>query len=351
MIQNFKIAFKLLWKNKNKNVIFILVCSGFVLIYLFINYQLESKSEINQLLSNIIQFSGIFSAILIIFIISKVIQIRHEKLERKKEIVKFANKITDFRRIARVLKNSWRFWDIEMRRKIDNEYEDLNFFDIKLWDYETEESRPQLRDLREAFFKEQKIPGAYLYLEIKILVLDDYHSWQLELYNRYDYDFIYEIEILEKWMGSHCGNGLWYCFVNEWSNYKGAFNFIDFRKDEEDEIIALCKKINPEKYQNSKFGNDLLGTVGSEIDAHVLPRLYDLTILNAEPLPNTLRFTLLVLFITMVCGILIPLVLTSITLDTFLLLIFSNIAVIILSLSLLYFILKFKNILDSEIKV
>lgn len=353
MIQQFTNGFEALLKVRDKCIIAALLLFGAILIYLFYRFHLSNEQEINQLLNNIIQFSGIFSAILITFIVSKVFQLRQERLERRKDIVKFANKTTDFRRIARVLKNCRDFWDKDMRSTMDNKYKKLDFFHIQLWDYNNQDKKysAELKKLRDEFLNDQNIPGANLYLDIKSLVLDDYRTWQLELYDRYDYDYTYSLEILEKWSAAHSGNNFWYCLENKWYDYEGCFNLHALRQHDQDEIVDLCKKINPQKYRNSKFDKDLLASIGSEFAGYILPRLYELTYYNTLGLPQSLNFLLLILFLAIISGVLLPLLATSIKVNTDLLLITSNVAVGILCMSLFYFLIKFKKILSNEIKI
>lgn len=144
MVQRFTNGFRTILKIRDKYIIAALLLLGAVLIYLFNRFHLSNEQEINQLLNNIIHFSGIFSAILITFIVSKVFQIRQERLERRNEIVKFANTTTDFRRIARVLNNCWGFWNKDMKNKMDNKYKALNFFDLHLWDYDNQDKQSDL---------------------------------------------------------------------------------------------------------------------------------------------------------------------------------------------------------------
>ena len=353
MIQQFTNSFMSLRKIPDKRSIASLIICGAVLIYLFNRFHLTKEEEITQLLNNIIQFSGIFSAILITFIVSKVFQIRQERIERRKEIVKFANKATDFRRIARVLKNCWGFWNKDMRSKMDNYYKELSFFHVHLWDYDNEEKKysPELKKLRNEFLNEEGLQGSYLYLDMKSLVLDDYHTWQLELYDRYDYDYTYSKEILKKWSGAHSGNNLWYCLDHKWHSYKGCFNFSALRQHDQDEIVDLCKKINPQKYRNSKFDKDLLASIGSEFDGYILPRLSELTYYNTLGFPPSLNFLLLIMFLVIISGVLLPLLMTSIKVDKEILLVTSNFAVGILCMNLFYFLFKFRKILNNEIKI
>ncbi len=236
---------------------------------------------------------------------------------------------------------------------MDNKYKELDFFYVKLLDDDNEKKKgySELKKLRDDFFKERGLQGSYLYLDMKSLVLDDYHYLQLELYDRYDYDFSYSIEILEKWIGSASGSNLWYCLEHKWHSHDGCFNFHALGKPEQYEIVDLCKKINPQKYRNSKFNKDLLASVGSEFDGYILPRLYDLTYFNSLGLPASLNFLLFILFLTIISGVLLPLLMTSIKVEKEILLISSNFAVWILCMSLFYFLFKFRKILNNEIKI
>ncbi|MEI2695471.1 MAG: hypothetical protein V9E90_10400 [Saprospiraceae bacterium] len=352
MIQQLLFGFDCLRGLKDKVIIFITVATGFIISYLLLRNPLSEASSLTQLLNNIIEFSGIFSGILITYIISKVFQIRQEKLERRNRIVWFANRTTDFRRIARVLQNVHGFWDGNMRQLMDNKYKKLTHFHIRIWDYENENKySKELIELRNAFYQEKHNCGAELYLEIKALVLDDLKPFQLDLYNRYDYDKIYPLEIVRKWSGSDCGNHLWYFFDHKWAVYRKCFNFIEINPSDSNEILKLCQKINSKKYRGRSFDEKLLADIGSEFHGHILPNLYELTYFNSLGLPRSVTFILRFLFVTGFFGILIPLLLSAMQLNIKILVIAASITVWILCVGLFYFLLKFFKILKSELIV
>jgi len=353
MVQQFTESVKVFWKKTDKYGILLILVLAFLLYQLFSRFYLTDLAAINQLLTNLIQFSGIFSAILITYVIGKVLQTRQERIERRKEIVKLANKLTDFRRIARVLVQCYGFWDKDMRQKIDNKYKYLSFFDIHNWDYDNQNKKypKELNALRDEYFKEENLPGAGMYMDMKSLVLDQGSPWQLELYDKHDHDFTYSLEILEEWTGAHSGNNLWYCLEHKRAAYDGCFNFHAFRQHEQEEILHLAKKIDSKKYGKRKFDSELLADIGGEMASFYIPRLHELTYYNTTPLSRTLNFLLTMLFVTMITGVVVPLLLTAIKVGQQVLLVTSSVSVSTLCLSLFYFLLKFKRILNNEIKI
>lgn len=353
MVQQFTNSFKWFWNKTDKYVIMLMTLLSFILFFLFKKFHLTDAISLNQLLNNLIQFSGIFSAIIITYVVSKVFQVRQERIEQRKEIVDLSNKVTDFRRIARVLIQCHNFWDSTMRNKMNGEYKAIDYFLIKDWDYENQNKKSLrgLRELRDKFFDDSGVNGAYLYLDLKSLILEDYDNFHLDLYNRFDNDNTYSFDILQKWVRCNSGNTLWYCFSHKRHAYRDTFDLTAIRRHEEQEILHLAKKIDPEKFGNSKFDGDLLGDVAGDMDSFYLPRLYDLTYYNTLGLSGTLNFLLSILFLTIVSGVFVPLFLTSIKMDLDILMIASSISTSILCLSLFYFLLKFKKILNNEIRI
>lgn len=351
MIQQFKNSFSYFWKLSDKYIILILILVLYILTKLFAYFPLKRIEEVNQLLNNIIQFSAIFSAILITFIVSKVIQIRQERIERLKRIVELSNKVTDFRRIASILKNSYNFWNATMKGKLDNKYKELNYFSIMLWDYDNEENNKELKELRESYFKETDICGASLYLSVKSFILDDIYYWQEELYDNYDHNYTYSLEILEKWTDANCANVFWTCLDYKWNEYQGCFNLGAIIEDDRTKILKLCKKINPKEYSASQFDRFLIGKIGSELDGYILPMLRKLTYYNNLGLSEALNFMLTILFLTITSGVLMPLLLSSVKFEAKVVLKLSTFSATILIMSLVYFLFKFKEILKAEIKI
>jgi hypothetical protein len=347
MIQNFTNALLILLNHKYKCMIIVMSFLCVALVYIFFQFPLGTREDIHQVLNGLFQFSGIFSAILITFIISKVIQIRQEKLERKKEIIQLSNKVTDFRRIARIIKDSRDFWDskqLDTFRKVN--YKNINLFHIRIPKYE-DSHKDLIRQLHAEKYKD----GFYLYFDMKSLVLNHRNRWQLDLYDQYDHDKTYTIDILENWIMAHSGSYLWYCLENEYQDYKHCLFPQNIHQHDQKQILSLCKKINSDKYMNSHYNTDLLVSIGNDFTGYLLPKLYDLTSLNEQRLPKYVSLLIYLLYVTMITGVLLPLIMISLKVNFTLLLIISSLGVGVLGLSLVLFLLQFKNILENEIRI
>lgn len=346
MIQTFLISFKSFKKNKQRNLIsFVFIFISISIITLF-KYHLKSESELSILLNNIFQFSGIFSALLITFIISKIFQIRQEKLERLREIIVLSNKVTDFRRIAKILIDTHDFWNSSMRSKMEKKYRQLTYFHLHI-DYSS--NKP--KDLIYEFYEEREIPGANFYLALKSLLVSEKKSFQLELYDEYDYNIVYPFKMVSKWVGASSANSFFYYLDHKWHSYKNSFNLQSVSKVDAEKIVSLCKKINESKYKNTVFDRELLVEIGNDFESLIFPRLYQLTYQNENGIPETLIFLIRILISTMIFGVLIPLVLSSIKTNLNFMIIISSISIIILCLSIIYFVLNFKKILENEIYI
>jgi hypothetical protein len=340
-----------LWQ-KYKTLV-ILALLSFVVIFLLIKYPLSKDTEIKQLLNNVLQFSGIFSAILITFIVPRVIQNIQIKKERNKKIVKFSNKTTHFRHIARILIEKNNFWENEMRKKLMIEYAKFELYDYYFKPEPTVDINAKLQ-LRTKFLadKENGLLGSLLFLDLRSLVEEDQVSDNTELYSLHDLDVYYPLNVLHKWKHANNGSFLSYYFSNNEDSYNHFLHCDSIPKDKQDEIIKLCELINPRKYKNEIFNAKLLDSIGEEFHSYILPKLYELTKENCQELPKSIILLLKVFTLVLIFGVIIPLVLTAISINDNVLRITSSLVVFILFICFTGFILYFKRILliDSEIK-
>lgn len=348
MIQTFVIAAKEYITNKHRNLITVLVVSFALFIILLYQYHLSSEDDLDSLLNNIFQFSGIFSALLITFVISKIFQIKQEKLERLKEIISLSNRTTDFRRICKILYDEQDFWNKDMRCKMDNDYKKLTYFNLHIDDNKTQETKT----LIEKYLEDKNKFGADFFLGVKSLLIGSKRSFQLELYDDYDHNITYPLKLISKWYGASSANTFWYYLENKWHSYNTAFNFAALSKADTDSIVALAKKINPKKYESSIFNKDLLVAIGNDFETSIFPRLFNLTYFNEQGIPTTILLMIRILIATMLFGVFFPLWLSSVKIDNLnIKIIISSISIIVLSMSIIYFTLSFKRILENEIKI
>ena len=94
------------------------------------DFTLDSDTELDEkILSNIFDFSAIFSALLITFIISKVFQLKNEKITRKHQVNSYSNKVTNLRRICNILLDNWQIWSDDITEPLQR-HQSLRYFDF-----------------------------------------------------------------------------------------------------------------------------------------------------------------------------------------------------------------------------
>jgi len=347
MIQTLLISSRLFFYNKNRNLVIALSFCFFISLILLLNHHLKDSDNLDTLLNNIFQFSGIFSALLITVVISKIFQIRQEKLNRLKEIISLSNRTTDFRRICQILYDEYEFWNGQMRRKMEGEYKYLSYFHLHLEDTKT----PAQQKLIDKYYSE-KLIGSNFYLGVKSLLSGQKRYSQLELYDDYDHNIVYPFKLIQSWHGADSANVFWYFLEDKWNSYQTVFNFTVFSQYDKKTIVQLAKKINAQKYKSSVFSKDLLVNIGNDFQSYIFPRLYTLTYYNELGIPKTILLLIRILISTMIFGVFIPLWLSSIIITNLDIKIFiSSVSIIVLSLSIIYFVFSFKKILENEIKI
>lgn len=346
MIQVFKIAYNSFLKNKLKlnyviSIIFILSFT-----YLFLNINLNNDEFLKNIVSNIFTFSGIFSAILITFIISKIFQIRNEKREVKIKVIELSNKVTDFRRICEIILSNYDVWDSKTKSKLENKYKLLSY--QHLYDDYLKKKPEKLID---EYLKDTELKGANFYLGLRNLIRVNGRKYNLELYGDYDEDIIYTLETIEIWHGISCANVFFYYLDHKYHSYKSSILIDNLTVEEKRQIENLSRKINKEKYQDKKFDKNLLVEIGNDFENDLFPKLYNYLYELNESFSKSVNYTFEMLIYIVVFGVFIPLLFPFFV--DFLILQKSLVylSTVIVSLTFLNFIIDFKNILKMEVDI
>lgn len=348
MIQILTKSFDIYRRNKNRIILSATVIIILFLIILFAKNHFTENEKINSVLNNILQFSGIYSAILITFIISKIFQIRQEKLKRLQEIIVLSNKTTDFRRICEIIVETDDFWKPEMRHKMDGQFKDLSYFHLHI---DNENRSEKLKEFITEFYETKEKPGADFYLGVKSLIQNGNKRFHLELFDDYDYNIIYSFHLISKWVGVQSANTFWYYLEYKWHTYKSIFNISAISKFDISRIISLAKKIDNKEHLVENFDKDTLVNLGNYLNSFVLPRLYQLTYENEQKIGKTLNLVITNLVAVMIFGIFLPIIVTSINIKIDYLILTAYFSIILLSLSVLYFVYYFKIFLVNEITI
>lgn len=308
--------------------------------------------KVSDIISYIIGFAGITSAIIITFLVSKTIQIRQEKLEKLKEIISLSNKVKNIQRIALYLTFSRQYWEYNTYEKMRVKYSKLHLFHIKEKSFQNpiKIDTEIITLLNEFNAEKDSLPGCLLFLELRALISDDFGSISTGIHDNYNHDELYPIDILEKWHYSEIGYHLWFCFEENVDNFKSHFH-LDKKIITNKVIESLIHKIYPKEYKREEISYETLARLGVDLDIYYIPRLYSLTKSIKEGLPESIQLSFRILISTILFGLFIPLLFSSFYNDSFVLTIVSKSCVIILILIWTYYAFQLKEILTSEVDV
>lgn len=305
------------------------------------------ENDIEKYTSYILQFSAIFSAIVLTVIISKIFSQRQENSKRKEEIVKLSNKISDLRRIAKILVENDGLWPTGLKSIMTNNYSELTHEILENQNLPKDSDAQKLLNkyVQDSRFNETI---ANLFIALRSL-MGDVTERKLFLFTNYDFDYTYRFEIINVWTENHIANNLWYVFDNKYSVLSNRIHIENIRRDSQSEILHLAKKINNEKYSGyTNLTNKVLSSIGTDFDSFYFERLRYLLFENRPVLPKSVRFSFNIMMVIMIFGALLPIYFQAIKLDNpwILKTIFS---IFIIAVSV--FLIKFKKILKDELIV
>lgn len=312
-----------------------------LIIYIFLS-NLE-KEYLFQITTSIVGFTGIFSAIIISLLITKVYNIRSEKIERKNKIISFSNEVTDLRRLSRLLLADSNFWPADLQRELNTKYKSLSFTF-----YNSEMHKAEITKIIKEYEEYSKYPKTLtnLYLALRELQ-GDVTEKQLMLYNSYDYDYTYDSKIISTWNDYNIANQLYVSLKYHYNDISSYLNFSNINIDVENDITELVNKMKINIYPTS-INNTIIGEVGTYFDSYIFPYLTRLQYQNSHQLPELIKFlssyTLIILFI----GVIIPFffLLANITNQYIL-----KIDYTILLFTYIYFVYKIKGKIINELRM
>lgn len=318
--------------------------SGLMLLTVLLLQNEGSKNYYSQLSKSIdylVDITSILSGIIIAFLAAKVIQIRQEKLSLLPNLLETTKKLHYFRRVVQILHRQWDFWPDGLRNHIDRGYAGLTYFDVRDIVFVDREVTTQAN----AFITDTTFGEIVkqTYLEVKSFLPENH--FDRTLYTEFEVnDILYTTDALDKWQEYSCGNMMWYCFINQYSNYRGLFNFESFSRANIDEIKNLSNKIDKERYEYIEFGPELIGKLGNQIEQDLIPKLSNLQHQFDGSLPLVVKFMYRTILFLLIFGAVIPVITTLLDLSTTL----KEFSLIVTLSFTLYFLIKLPSIMRTE---
>lgn len=327
---------------KNRTLNILLGLFGILVGWLLLVFPAPADRVLN-IQNYLITVGGIISAFVIAYLSSKIFNLRSERAVRQIEIDKYSDKLTHFRRLLHYVMKSRDFW---------NYYNDISKFKKKYQGltYEKLHSGESDELVTKFWLEEKELSSSTIDLYCAMEVISgSYQSesgismtWHTDKSARFDYT----LEELSEYFDP-C-NQIWYYLDGRYAKHgKGRFNDTGIWALYENEVSDLITRINS-KYKGKDFHREILAEIATDFYEFNLPRLYDLTRQNVG-VPKSLLKTFNSLFFIMTFGVLIPIILQSLTVSDSLNTTLTLILVWLTSLGLLNFMLDFYKFLSDEI--
>lgn len=282
-----------------------LIFSGLLCITLvFLLWQkTNTNPEFEATLTNIttifISISGFLAAIIMVYLAFSALGLKNNRVIVIDSLSKITQKMHNFREIIGLLLHS-KMWLPGLKDYIDDEYEGLNFFEVK--EFYKGKSKLAIEFLQESHHYGDT---ENLYLELKSLLMTK--PKERKLPKNIHFPKIYDKAIIEKWLEHKCGSGLLYYFGYKFGIYKETLDIESVFERHQDKIIALAISIDPEVFEDSSFNEVFLSKLGDYMSNDVLPKLYQLQENINTDMPSLLKYLYGIFIFLVLFGVLLPL--------------------------------------------
>jgi len=282
-----------------------LVFSGLLCITLvFLLWQKNnSNPDFETTLTNIttifISISGFLAAIIMVYLAFSALGLKNNRVFVIDSLSKITQKMHNFREIIGLLLQS-KMWLPGLKDYIDDEYEGLNFFEVK--EFYKGKSKLAIEFLQESHHYGDT---ENLYLELKSLLMTK--PKERKLPKNIQFPKIYDKAIIEKWLEHKCGSGLLYYFGYKYGIYKETLDIESVFERHQDKIISLANSIDPEVFEDSSFNEVFLSKLGDYMSNDIMPKLYQLQEDVNTDMPSLLKYLYGIFLFLVIFGVLLPL--------------------------------------------
>lgn len=324
-----------------KYLILTLIGLGIIILY----YKFPFKSEtLRTIQNNLITTSGILTGIVIAYLSAKQFQIKQKREDIQVELNHLSNKLTNFRKILFRVMKSRNFWnkynDIE---KLKTKYPGITFNDI----HNQGEKRNELAS--QFWLKEEEIctTTADLFLAMEEITgpIDQADNWAYDKLHTYNYSLDYLVRC-------HMPtNQIWYYLEGRYEKHtEGLINDKKIWMPFKDDVREFASQIDS-KYKSVDIDRHTLAQIGAEFHEIYIPRLIEMTRKIQKGLPKSMRILLITLTIILTSGVLIPLIMQTLSISSCIskLLTFSMVFIVICGL--LSFMFDFHRMLNKEVRL
>lgn len=333
------------------HILVLSICISLSLIVFFVlKYKCFNSFNAENALTNLLTVNGVFSAILITYLFSRITWSKERKLEIYKDAVALSQKITEYRRVLNKLTSYYNVWKNDKSTKSlihHGEFKTIDFYDYRLSsvsDYKPHNNQLINKLRAHPDFQEGQ---STLYLAMVSLVANrnnPNYELQEELYKDFEINGIYNIKVVEKWIDCEIFGTIWYWLDQDYD----FMNYIALKNDK-DYILSAISRIN-KRYEGQGLSNKLLKEVTDDFNSHYLKELYFRLKELKKGITDLNLIIIILISISLIFGVLIPFGLLLIQSKTYWFSLLVGIASSINAGLMAYFILRFPTLISKELK-
>ncbi len=304
------------WMTKHWKLVVAGVIAGYLGFLLKANMQSQKEPDayLKGILNSVIIICSVMPAILLAYVIPRIIQTRQEKLHFLKEYKDLSQQVHYFRAAIYPLYKTQGFWRGGLLQYLQTNYADISIYDVNKITFVS--STPMLAKAR-AFINDGQVGGmGNFYMKLKAFFPWG-HFIDEVVYSDSDTDIYYPHEVIELWHNFHLANTLYYYLDHEYINYQDQIFFNAISNPDRTSSIAAAKKVKKD-LAHTGFGPEMFSEISSYVESKVLPRLYELGF-HMKPglgklMKTIINHTVLILFF----GLIFPFMLIHISMHSYL---------------------------------
>jgi len=344
----FKFKLHQTWSFFQRNAEVLLTIIFLIIVFLctkcYIDGNKKSIENLIRLSDKLITASSVISAILISYMVGKVLQIRQEKLTYFPEYYDLTQKTHFFRNALYILFKSNRYWVGGLKQYIDEVYKELEYYDIRKVVFV---NHTKISELGRTFNKDEKYGDTMrLYLALKAF-FPETSLFDQTLNIEFNVEKFYHPKRIELWRTFEPSAELYYFFNYKFSFFEGDFNFQNVSKNDQKLALEYAVKIDKERYTKAEFGNVLYDLLGQQFTEDILPRLTKKSQEIHGNLPLSIQYLSIVLSLILAFGVVVPIFNSLYSFNIF----FALISLSVVLSVIFYIIIAFKKILKNEMKI
>jgi len=244
--------------------------------------ELKKIVTINQ---NINFVTGIFGSFIMTFLMTRVLNLRQEKLKRAPLVRALSDKLGQFQKVCFHLVNDDHFWNNSKAYQYAKSIKDR----ISYWDARgvkvggTDEEFHYYQSLMTAPKHDNRV--IWLYLQLNMFA--NMHAMK-------NLDLLYtKHPPIRIFTAAEIDDFLVFCQFNELESYLNGEDInpvYSAGSNAGKNIVAAAKLFDPEKFKESVYSKDLLIDMADQVQNRVLPDLYNVLTLNEAKLPLSVSY-------------------------------------------------------------